>query len=440
MVDLNTDSYPKAAAPVNPLDIAGKLSTLQSQKLQIDQQKLDQANQALQYMTRAITAIGPDGNPDQYKKAARDAARTFNIPNNMVQTWDQKVDNYKGDMKRFYDEALTQSATHQEMFNHYLKRNIIDTGGNKVVTPGAGSPRIGPQIGDNISNQVPPTFGRTQDDPNKPNYGGTVNVGEQPPPTYNRLGATPQLPIGPMGINNLPANPLMRKGETPISADVMPPTNLGSFTTGLPIGTEEGLKQRTADQQMATQKMTAIKPLMLAWPKILELERSGPGTQTWNDSVAFLKTWGIVPTQADGKDPTQIFQEVNKYMNQYVSRGGNRSDSEQAQKEMSNPNVTKQILPALKNLTKNTVAQDRIEAARAGAFESRDVSRYGEHASQFPQTMHNEASSIDFLPENERKKKYNEMKEKAKSGNAEAIKFLKTLDTMRKQKIYELNN
>lgn len=452
-IAVDTSSYPKPQASTSPLDVAGKLGTLQQQSntiqrqgLDINQAKLDQANQALQYMTRAITSIGPNGTPEQYKNAAKDVARSFNIPNTMLQTWDDKVDNYAktGNMKGFYDEALTAGANHGELINNYRGPIRADQNGNNIIySQVPGSPNHSPIPRGSLSTQVPPTFGVTQDNPNLPNYGGTRNVGNLPPPQIeppqNRLRSTmlQPLPTGPTDPSKIPG---MRPGETATSAEVMPPTNPGSFTTGLPIGTEEGLKQRTADQQIATQKMTAVKPLMLAWPKILELERSGPGTQTWNDSVAFLKTWGIIPTQADNKDPTQIFQEVNKYMNQYVSRGGNRSDSEQAQREMSNPNVTKQILPALKNLTKNTVGQDRIEAARAGAFESRDVSRYGEHASQFPQTMHNEASSIDFLPENERKKKYNEMKEKAKNGNTEAIKFLKTLDTMRKQKIYELNN
>lgn len=432
MPEIDTSSYPKPAIPTSPLDVAGKLGGLQSQALQINQQKLDQANQALMYLTRGLNSLGPNATKDDLIKLGHGLVKDGLAPASMMQNMENDIRNTPDDkMPALIDRLNTQAAQHSEMMNHFRGQLYTNQSGQRTDVlriPTSPNYPIKQQL--SIPTEAPPTSEKVD-----LSSGQRGTIGNVPPPPaqgFNRLGAPVPLPAGAMDPSRIPG---MRSaiGEKAISAEVMPAQN-GSFPTAAAPGFEEGLKQRTEDQNLATQKMTAVKPLLLAYPKILDL-RSGPGTQTWNSAVAFLKANNIIPTQAN--DPTAIYQEANKYFNQYISRNGSRSDAEQSAKEMSNPDIKTHINPALVELTRKTIAQDRIEAARPNAFQNQDFSKYGEHKSTFPQTMHIEAAHLDLLPPKERIKKFNDMLEKAKSGNKDAIKFIRTLDIMRRQNMHD---
>ena len=92
MAEIDTSSYPKAAMPVSPLELAGKLGALQQQKLSIDQAKLDQANQGFTYLTRAMSSLGPNATKDQYKEVGANAVKLGLVPENMLSVWNERVD------------------------------------------------------------------------------------------------------------------------------------------------------------------------------------------------------------------------------------------------------------------------------------------------------------------------------------------------------------
>ena len=71
-LSVDTSTYPRPPAPVNALDTAAKFQglqqgaqQLQSGQLVIAKQKLDNANQAYGYMTRALNSLGPNATREQ---------------------------------------------------------------------------------------------------------------------------------------------------------------------------------------------------------------------------------------------------------------------------------------------------------------------------------------------------------------------------------------
>ena len=97
-ITADTSSYPKPVAPPSLLDVAQKVgnlqqtqNTLQQQQLGISQAKLDQANQALGYMTRAMGSLGPNATKDQYIGAAQTAAKMGLVPPETVQIFASSI-------------------------------------------------------------------------------------------------------------------------------------------------------------------------------------------------------------------------------------------------------------------------------------------------------------------------------------------------------------
>ena len=87
MAEVDTSSYPKPVAPPSLLDVAQKVGSLQQQQLGISQQKLDQANQALGYMTRAMGSLGPDANKEEYAAVAQNAVKQGLVPQAQLNTY-----------------------------------------------------------------------------------------------------------------------------------------------------------------------------------------------------------------------------------------------------------------------------------------------------------------------------------------------------------------
>jgi hypothetical protein len=227
-------------------------------------------------------------------------------------------------------------------------------------------------------------------------------------------------------------------GPTPASANQR--VSSGFQAAGLnaapPPLFEEGTKALTADQALAAQKMTAVKPALEAM-KILPGLRSGPGTAQFNGAVAFLKANNLIPTDKEN-DPTVVYQEANKYLSQYLKGRGDRSDADLAAAEKSSPNVGTQLNPALVKLTRTAIAQDRIEAARANTFTKSgrtDYQNYGAHRATFPQSIDDRAFGLDIMPEGEANSLVSRMLKKYEKDpkDKEATKFLKSYDIAKKE-------
>lgn len=442
MTEIDTSSYPKGQLPVSPLDLAQKLGTIQSQKLGIDQQKLDQANQALGYMTRAMGSLGPNASKEDYAKVGQNAVDMGLVPQDKLNIYMERLQAAPsaGD---FYNEFTTAAAGHQQQIDYHLGRPGESANG-QTVTPTVVSPKPGfgqRPIGLPVQQQPPPTA-PTVDENNQPRA-----LGAQPAQLAPGTVAQPTpLPAArPAGPVTSPAvqGPSSNFGGNVVSANVEPPTFTDRYGAAFPqargaaTGTkpmfEEGKHQMMEDQANAAQKMTAVKPAILAL-KLLPGLRSGPGTEPFNKAVAFLKANNIINT-AQENDPTVIYQEANKYLSQYLKGRGGRSDADLAMAEKSSPNVGVQLNPALQNLTRSAVSQDRIEAARPTAFEGQDYSKYGQHRATFPQSVDERAFQLDLMAPAESKKLVDQMHDKYKKNpkSPEALKFFHSLDIAKKQ-------
>lgn len=426
----DTSSYPKAALPVSPLDIAGKLGSLQQQKLSIDQAKLDQANQGLTYMTRAMGALGPDAPKEAYVKAAAQAVQMGLVPANQLQVFEEKAASAKSS-KDFYNEFMTTAADHQQQINYHIGQNKDLNDGSQVYS----GRQIPVSKGGGF---VPATQMPVQIPP------GTTNYDEN-----NQAVLTP--PAGPSGVIPVPRTRPSLPAERPISGATGPtidrtaevPTTLANRLEPLKAGPSplfpQGSKAYTEDQLLASNRAQAIKPAIQAL-KLMPGLATGPGTGQFNDLVAAAKAWGIVDTKAEN-DPTVLRQEIEKKLAQYVGGNpiGQRSDAAQTLAEAGSPNPKKQILPALINLTRDAVALDRVQILKPNAFKGTDYQNYIKHSGNFPQSVDEKALTLDLLPTTEREALVKKMVTKYKNDpkNAEANKFLNTVKLAKEHGFYE---
>lgn len=432
-LEADTSSY-NMPLPVSPLKTVQELGALKQQQQQIesggltiDNQKVELANKALAALGTAVTSLGPNATKEQYKAVGENVAKAFNLPPQAIQSWNQRIDS-AATPQEFYNQAVTAIGDHQAAVSYHLgTRQDINNG--QSVTPAVTSIKPGfgvKPIAAPIQRQLGP-----ETDVVTP--AGTQKLGPQ----------APQLPVGVAPVRGgvpgqmAPApSQALPVADRNASAAASNPAAFESKNGYKPTGPmtsqppmfEEGKKQLAEDQALAAQKLTAIKPPIQALSMMKDL-RSGPGTETYNKAVAFLKANGILPTQAN--DPTAIYQEVNKYLSQYVQGSGTRSDADLASREASSPNVGTQINPALVKLTKNAIALDRVQAARAAAYESPDLSGYGNHRANFPAQIDERAFGIDLMEPKERQALLSDMKKKANT--PEGQKFWKSLKIADKQ-------
>lgn len=437
--------------PVSPLDMAGKLGSLQQQKLAIDQAKLDQANQGLNYMTRAMGSLGPNASIDDYVSVASNAVKQGLVPANQLTSFVERAKAAKSPQD-FYNEFMTAAMTHQEQIAYHLGQPTnVSTG--QTVTPAVRSvkPGFGERpIGMPVQQQAPPTA-IGYDDSGQPRALGAqppqlapgTAAGPTPLPAGRPAGLPVERPMAPPAAVSGPTGPTVRRPdlETPtpnaVVADRFPqPRGAAAGVTPL---FEEGKKALTEDQTLAASKLTAVKPAIQAL-KLMPGLTTGPGTGQFNDLVAAAKAWGIVDTKAE-KDPTVLRQELEKKLAQYVGSNpiGARSDAAQTLAEAGSPNPKKQILPALINLTRDAIVLDRVQAARALAFKDKDLSKYGEHRAKFPQSIDEKAFGLDLMPTEESKKLVNQMHSRYKKNpnDAQALKFFRSLDIAKSQGFFD---
>lgn len=439
MAEVDTSSYPKPPAlPAqrSALEVAKDLGGLKQQQQQIEsgaltinKQKLDQTNQALGYMTRAMGSLGPNATKEQYLAVGMNAVKMGLVPENMLHIYEERL-KAAPTSQAFYNEFMTTAADHQQQIEYHLGTpGTLDTG--NATQPIVSSPKPGFGIrstGLPIARQLPP--GTPQyDENNRQIYRGVE-------PSQNAPGMVPMPPPAPGIKLPIASSPTLQPGfksdlskETP--NQVVQDRGQPAFAGPSPLF-EEGKKAYSEDQSNASARMMRVKPAAQA----LQLMQSpgflsGPGTEQFTKAVAGLKAWGLIDTAAEN-DPTAIRQEVSKKLAQYVSGNpvGQRSDAAQILAEASNPNPKVQILPALMKLTKDAIILDRVEAAKPNAFTTKDYENYIKHRGTFPQSIDERAFGLDFEKDGG-EKLVDEMKKKLKSNNVkdrkEAEKFARSL-------------
>lgn len=403
-LDVDTSSYPKTVTqpPMNPLQTMGNVINIQRGQTALEQQNLDLINSRFGTMVKDFTALAnnPNLNEDMIRKrietdvklgiATPEMAGIFisQLPPTQGMSGPQVASTLKGHLETWLNHAMTIS----EAINaHYGSPQTIDTG--NAIQPVSVSPINGIRsTGLPIQKQLPtgtPGFQNGQ-----PTFaGGNPNAVNMPPPAPGvRLPIQqPQMPQA--------ANPAAPNVSAPSAAPQQQPN---SIAPAPPPNYAEGLKAYNQDQDLATQKLTAIKPALLALP-LMDKIKSGPGTKLWNEGVAGLKAYGVISEGTANDDKTAIYQQVNKYLSQYLKGRGGRSDADLVAAEESSPNPGAQINPALRKLTQTAVAQDRIEAARANSFGNRtDYQNYQKHRSQFPSGMDERAFEVDLMSPDEK--------------------------------------
>lgn len=454
MAEVDTSSYPKPAAlPVqkSALDQVGQYQQLESGKLGIDQQKLKLMNEQFGLINNELSTLiaTPNVTKEQAAVKLQTFANTYKLPPQVVQHMMGELQ-AAPDVKSFAQNALTRGQTTQERIN--FQYGIPGTINNEQQQiPIQSSPKFGIQRLDNgtinqpIQRQIPPT---------------TVIPGVGPNAPDQLLGPQPEVPA-PQARSQLPIKQDAIPGQSNIfggdvtGAEVMPSLPVAAFNNrfdGGPTGPvsgrspmfEEGKKALIADQASSTERMMQAKPAIQALPLMQSKGfLAGPGSEQFTNVVAALKTAGIIDTAAEN-DPTAIRQEVSKKLAQYVSSSpvGQRSDAAQTLKEASSPNPKVQILPALIRLTKDAVALDRVEAARANSFDTnkQDLSTYGSHRANFPQSIDENAFALDLEPDNGASI-VDDMAKKLNSKNvrerASADKFFRSLKIAKAQGFYQ---
>lgn len=437
MTEVDTSVY-KLPVQKSPMEIASQFAGMQQQKLAIDQAKLDQANQGLTYMTRAMGALGPDAPKEAYIKAAEDAVKMGLVPEQQLQVFADKAMSAPNS-QAFYNEFMTTAADHQQQINYHLGQPANNANGQTVtptvrsVKPGFGERPIGLPV-------------QQQNPPSTP----TFNESNQP----QFLGAQPNQ-VAPGAVAGPTPLPVSRPAGLPVERPVAAPDAPATFAqrtdaafpkpTGPAAGPSplfaEGKDAYTKAQLNAGGRAQAIKPAIQAL-KLMPGLATGPGTGQFNDLVAAAKAWGIVDTKAEN-DPTVLRQEIEKKLAQYVGGSpiANRSDAAQTLAEAGSPNPKKQILPALQALTRDAIALERVQILAPQAFKGQDYQNYIKHQGTFPQSIDEKALSLDMLPDADRAKLVNRMVNQYKNGNADekarANKFLETLKLAREHNIYE---
>lgn len=465
MAEVDTSSYLKPAAlPVqkSALDVAKDLGGLKIQQQQIqqnaigiDQTKLNLVNEKYKIVSQKLMTLAnkPDLTPDDIVKESQDALNEgLSSPELHAQfiteipskTALQRKTNLSGPqldqaytqtLRSWIDKKTIQAEQNVQALNHVY--GVPDTQDNGQTTTPTRQGLRGPPVpvGAPIQKQIAPetpTFtpaGQRQLGPQTPQIpAGTLPVQGGLPGQYQQPQQPSALPVGPID------NPAIKGqssnfGGKVIGATVEPNTAAGPMT-GAPPMFEAGKTQLAQDQELATQKLTAVKPALQALPMIKDI-MAGPGTDRYTKALATLKGFGILSTSAN--DPVAIRQEVAKKLAQYVSSNpvGQRSDAAQTLAEASSPNPNVQILPALIKLTKDAIILDRVQAARPGAFEGNDLSKYGQHRSTFPASIDERAFGLDLMEPKERMKLIKTMQEK--KNTFEGKRFWRSLAIVDKQ-------
>jgi hypothetical protein len=465
MPDIDTSSYPRPQQGQNPLDIAGKLQGLESNRIGIDQQKLQLANQHFQIVNQSLSSLlyKPDLTADdivgESQKLVNLGLMTPDHFSQFVSAIPGKAQLQKDPqaLQKYLTVTRNQALTTMDAMNWYATGGrgggFVDTG-NTIQPYGL---REGAAVATSppIAKNLPVTQPEFKPNSGKTGVVGSPNLSPSSLPSAGFSGEAPQPQQAPMiggaipGATSVPTTTVRKPtasaqapARLPIQQSQAQPDQPASVTDRINAATgerglgpppmfEEGKAQYLADQNNAKSKLEGLRSAIVALSKMDDL-RSGPGTPTYNQAVAFLKTWGVIPTQTPN-DPTANYQEVNKYLHQFLKGRGTRSDADLSAAEQSSPNLGLQINPALIDLTRNAVAQDRVDAGMPGAFKGVQFDKYGAHRTNYASTQDLRAAQIDLMKPAERKALMDEMR--TKQNTPEGQRFTNTLKNLRSQQI-----
>lgn len=387
MAEVDTSSYPKSAMPVSPLEVAGKIGALQQQKQAIDQSKLDQANQALTYMTRAMGSLGPNASKEDYLKVGQNAVDQGLVPQNTLNVYQERLQ-AAPDAPSFYKEFMTAAADHQQQIqmhtgiNANLNNGATDYQGK--IDPLTGGFRPATQS----ANQPPPTQPTV-------NNARTLPTGA-PNPDYLQPGIVG--PAGPAGVVPAPSQPsarpmpVQRPGLTtgPIGPTVQTGDNFKGRFSGQPAivtggapgaaesirtGAEGGATALVAARQRASNYQREIFPLEQAIPALEKLgtKGTGPGTDTINNLKSFVLSNIPGVKASDFNGTVADYDKSKKYLTDFVNQTGNSGTNDKlAAAFAGNPSVGISNAAAV-DVAKSALALRKMQHAEQIAFEKSEL-------------------------------------------------------------------
>lgn len=458
---VDTSTYPRAGQGGSVLDTVGKLQGLEAQSIGIDQGKLKLINERYGVVSKELQGLIGDKDLDFNKVAGRfqNLVNLGLIPSDMMAQSLKDVPTDKAKIQDWLQMKLQQAQGIHEAINYGQGRPETFSD-NTSVYQGRVSPKpgMGVKIDPNpiatnklpVNTQVPepetlngqpnPNFGQTRF--NAPASGPLVTPQQQPQ-------AKPPLPVAPSNTGPISDPKILWQSDNfkgnVTGATVGPNLAQGGSGASGPISSmpptyATGLQSYTEDQNLATAKLTAMRPAIQALPLIKGLT-TGIGTETYNKALAGLNNLGWLPEGAANK--VADYQVINKKLADYLRSSplAARSDAAQALSQSASPDPKGQINKALVKLTKDAIILDRVQAARTGAFSQLDENgkprlrsdfhNYGEHRSGFQGSVDEKAFGIDFMEPEERTKLLTDMDKKLNSDKtserSEAQRFKRSL-------------
>ena len=450
-MEFSGSSYPKAEAQQSdPLSTISKLNTIQQQDQQIqknaigiDREKLQLFNEHSNTVKRAIGGLLAVPQGELTSQHFLDVYQ--NLANHKLMTSEQLAkeasslptlagskspQDYEARLRKVAGTQLMQAETAEQMVNHFAGNPASLDTGNQIVLGNQGRTQVTgngveaspfTQTGNSYPKQIAP--GTTGVDiKNNPAYQGTASG---PPQSFGPPGSKPALPVAPT------AGPT---GATAQGGGALRPAPPANFT--------EGKEQYNKDVAIATDKLTQVKPaqqaLKLMTPEVLTgLTGTGPIAATLSKGISAVN--GVLGLKGDLADRVAAREEIVKKMHKYVSNSSvaGRSDAAQILAEASSPHPNVQSLKALVNLTRDAISSDRVEAARALAFENKgnNYQDYQSHRANFPNNIDTDAFKLDLMPPKERDELIEKMK---KSDNkTERERFINSLRIAKKLNMFD---
>lgn len=441
----DTSSYPKPVAGQNPLDIAGKLGSLQSQKLDIDQKKLSQANEALTYLTRGLNSLGPNPTKQQLVNMGQNLVNMNLAPPAMVQTMNAQIPDDPAKMPAFVDQLRTQTAEHKDMMDYHLGNIRKDsTGANDVFSQVPGNPRAPIIQRGQLPLQEPPTqettVSRINPETGEKEYEKRTLGGGRPSPGIvpaGRLGAVPsQQPFAPPSVDqSMPSHPFMQPGEQVKKTEVLPPVVARQgVPLAPPLGESEALvnvagdsgKQYAVALDRAKNFQNDTYPLAQALPALERLgtKGTGPGTETLNQIKSFALSNIPGVKESDFKGTVKDFDILKKYLTQSARGTGDTGTNDKlAAAFAGNPSVGISNAANV-DVVKSALSLRRMQHAIDQDFIAQKLpaSQYSKYVAAHTQDMDPRAFGIDMMTPDKIKK----IKESFKT-QTEADRFEKSL-------------
>ena len=478
MAEVDTSSYPKANMPQqqNMLDIAGKLGSMQQQKIAIDQAKFNLARDHYDKMISVIAPLSsdPELSPDKVTNTLDYMTKMGLItPDQNAKTRTQlpspmQLQQNPSLLKQTVDGFLMQTQSAQKMFESRfgVMQQIRDNAGtgsfvsnprSQTINPAGGNasyiqdrlgvPDLSKPAVTGFDPQGAPEIGteRLRLEKVDPQALRTPSPFNAPTPTARPadLGQQPgnQLTGGAGAMNRAPApqgaNPLVGTSQqAPAPADLarrMEPTQRAQFTeklnnAGKPITQPlpQAVEQRQKDLQNASRLSGGLQPLGMAIEMLSNAKpgTAGPTSQAINEVKNFLVSVGAADPNSNIANEAVARDMINKYLNQQIASapGFNRSDASQAFAASSNPNLSSSTKAALE-LSRTVYALNKMQAAMPSAFKGKNINDYPEFTSKWMAEQDPKAFGIEVMDKAEAAKLIKKMQDPKVINTAQGQKF-----------------